>query len=563
MRDQESGEQRVRPIPPNEPSEPRARSSVIGAAVAGVAVIAAVVFVFVSGGGASSGSGVVTTTLFAPASSMQDGRQPSAGADPVSTVGPASSDETGPVTVDSVEGTSGLVFGRPLPWTLVFDDGNFGAKVVDLNHGEPVARVIEGARGGDQPYRLTAHDGHLVVGVGGIYGYDVGSGESSYLAEATIHVPAAAPSRVWMINYPGGHIGQGPREVWQVHVAGGQSTARQALGVDGSPAHGIPGGLALESDSGVMVWDSTTEAVVGTLGTRAGFVSDASAGGKLAWCEDPCDVMRITTLADSSEIAVRHPNAGAGFGARGARFSDDGRYLAAPAEQDVVVVDAATGESWIAMTFPRDVEPPVYVAWAPDSHILFTASYSYGQSETAIGYYSVVSDTAEVSTLPHGGTLSFVVIPTHEADQLLGIEPPVEPASTSEPGCPLTLPESLFTPPGPYPPDPVHEGLIWYGSDELWTVLDINGTSGQRKSVWWSASFPGGGIEAEPEIGVTWEKLDDPHHEPITDEPPGTNAFTEDDGDFMIAGIDPNTEGCWRVTATYKGATLSYVYEVP
>ena len=44
---------------------------------------------------------------------------------------------------------------------------------------------------------------------------------------------------------------------------------------------------------------------------------------------------------------------------------------------------------------------------------------------------------------------------------------------------------------------------------------------------------------------------------------PGTNAYTPEDRWFMIAGIDPNTPGCWRVTATYKGATLSYVYELP
>jgi hypothetical protein len=31
----------------------------------------------------------------------------------------------------------------------------------------------------------------------------------------------------------------------------------------------------------------------------------------------------------------------------------------------------------------------------------------------------------------------------------------------------------------------------------------------------------------------------------------------------MIAGIDPSGSGCWRVTATYKGAELSYVYLIP
>lgn len=30
----------------------------------------------------------------------------------------------------------------------------------------------------------------------------------------------------------------------------------------------------------------------------------------------------------------------------------------------------------------------------------------------------------------------------------------------------------------------------------------------------------------------------------------------------MIGGIDPGEAGCWEVEAAYKGATLTYVYEV-
>ena len=48
--------------------------------------------------------------------------------------------------------------------------------------------------------------------------------------------------------------------------------------------------------------------------------------------------------------------------------------------------------------------------------------------------------------------------------------------------------------------------------------------------------------------------------EPIV-ERGGTNAYTDQDGWFMIAGIDPRLAGCWKVTAEYKGATLSYVYQ--
>ena len=44
---------------------------------------------------------------------------------------------------------------------------------------------------------------------------------------------------------------------------------------------------------------------------------------------------------------------------------------------------------------------------------------------------------------------------------------------------------------------------------------------------------------------------------------PGTNAYTPEDELFMINGIEPRDPGCWQATATYKGATLQYVYSVP
>jgi hypothetical protein len=102
--------------------------------------------------------------------------------------------------------------------------------------------------------------------------------------------------------------------------------------------------------------------------------------------------------------------------------------------------------------------------------------------------------------------------------------------------------------------------MAWFGSGELWTVLDVEGKHSPRKSVWWSENFPGGHVEESPEILVTWIRLDQ-DSETITNDSEGTNAFTGEDGWFMIGGIDPDTPGCWEVTATYKGASLSYVYE--
>jgi hypothetical protein len=63
-----------------------------------------------------------------------------------------------------------------------------------------------------------------------------------------------------------------------------------------------------------------------------------------------------------------------------------------------------------------------------------------------------------------------------------------------------------------------------------------------------------------PEIKVTHQRLDEEGVPPIF-ESPGTNAYSVRDGWLMIAGIDPQTAGCWKVTAGYRGASSSYVYQ--
>jgi hypothetical protein len=142
--------------------------------------------------------------------------------------------------------------------------------------------------------------------------------------------------------------------------------------------------------------------------------------------------------------------------------------------------------------------------------------------------------------------------------------------------CPVTIPpqpgfaasepddatySQHFPAPDPWPAEYPYADTVWYGTDDLWTALPTDGEYGTRKSVWWSSNFEGGISESEPEVWVTWTRLDT--DEPVTFDNAGkaTNAHTPTDGWFMIAGIDPGEPGCWEVTATYKGATLTYVYE--
>jgi hypothetical protein len=119
-----------------------------------------------------------------------------------------------------------------------------------------------------------------------------------------------------------------------------------------------------------------------------------------------------------------------------------------------------------------------------------------------------------------------------------------------------------FTPPEPYDPAPTGAGWVWHGTDDLWTVLPTDGTFQPTKSVWWSTHFRGGAVESTPAISVTHEPVgsDDPveHSGPL-----GTNAYTPEDGWFMIADIGFVPSGCWTVTASYRDDVLSYVAEVP
>ena len=135
-----------------------------------------------------------------------------------------------------------------------------------------------------------------------------------------------------------------------------------------------------------------------------------------------------------------------------------------------------------------------------------------------------------------------------------------------QPGFVATSPEDVtysehFPAPDPWPSEYPHDGMVWYGSEELWTVLAIDGDHGVRKSVWWSVNFPGGIDEEQPVVSVTWTRLDSKESVVVDNGDEATNAFTPEEGWFMIAGIDPDVPGCWEVEANYKGASLSYVYE--
>lgn len=132
--------------------------------------------------------------------------------------------------------------------------------------------------------------------------------------------------------------------------------------------------------------------------------------------------------------------------------------------------------------------------------------------------------------------------------------------------CEVTpVPTSPFTPPSPYPAIAPSKNF-WYGHEGLWTMLQSHGTwarlprndKGYRQKVfWWHPGFDGR-VEARPNLIVTGRRLDGT--ESFVNPTPATNARHADFGGWTIlTGIDVPTTGCWELTGTYRGQSVSFV----
>lgn len=321
------------------------------------------------------------------------------------------------------------LFGEAAGVTLVFDGGGNDVLAVDPDQRLAARTTLAGHRAGDPPFRLIEEDGRLVVGWGEVYAVDVVTGDAVELGRATIYLPAAEPNRVWLVDYPQGFIGGGTPVVWQVDTRGVPVTEPVTFDVPGFPAMGIGGGLAVETEDGVVLWDAATGEATARLGAGPATVADAS-GSLLAWCDPACLELHITDLATGAEVVATGSAAEFttfSFGGRPARFSPDRRHLAALAGNALVLVDTADGSAREVAWIPEG--ELAYVAWSPDGAQVFAASSSIGNGTTALVRYDVAERRATAATLPFGGTLGFVVL-------------------TAADGAPLLAPADVCRPPG-------------------------------------------------------------------------------------------------------------------
>lgn len=132
-------------------------------------------------------------------------------------------------------------------------------------------------------------------------------------------------------------------------------------------------------------------------------------------------------------------------------------------------------------------------------------------------------------------------------------------------------PQPGLVPPDPYPPEPPLE-QVWYGTPELWTILDPSGAVWRGlevgegphaigdKTLWFSESFStakGEDFSGDADITVIAVQLDG--SAPAVVEEGGVPSFDRDIGNFMLVGLGLPEPGCWEVTARYRAAELTYV----
>jgi len=148
-------------------------------------------------------------------------------------------------------------------------------------------------------------------------------------------------------------------------------------------------------------------------------------------------------------------------------------------------------------------------------------------------------------------------------------------ASPTEPSvCSVTVPPaSPFVPPDPYPQE-ASAGGVWYGTAELWTVLEPDGAVWSHlpvaqdgslgdKTLWWSRDYSSTlheDFDGDADITVRAVRLDGPA--PSVVEGPGVPSHHAADGNFLLVGLEVPRPGCWEVTARYRGAELTYTMSV-
>lgn len=193
---------------------------------------------------------------------------------------------------------------------------------IDLPEGHLTGTAIDELAGGDPPFRLT-RQGEAVAfhGQGGTYAMHPAAPEDAWrLGRSSYHFPAAEPERVWLVE--GTMAGEARNRVREVTIDGETTVERREVPSGTLPLAAVSAGLVLLDGERLRIWDPSEGDEVAVLDGTA--VLDAK-GDRLAWCESPCETLRVTDFAEGWEGELS-----ASAAAEGIEGWDHGRAALSP-----------------------------------------------------------------------------------------------------------------------------------------------------------------------------------------------------------------------------------------
>jgi len=133
-------------------------------------------------------------------------------------------------------------------------------------------------------------------------------------------------------------------------------------------------------------------------------------------------------------------------------------------------------------------------------------------------------------------------------------------AVRTENSCRTTPPPvPAFIPPAPYSPAPLGDNAFLVGTHDLWVGVWNQPWQGLRHKVWWWRPGFNGAGEPSPALAILLREVRS--NVAFALNTPATNGSFGGESK-MLVGIDFPAPGCWQVTGTYGGHTLSFVTEV-
>jgi hypothetical protein len=134
--------------------------------------------------------------------------------------------------------------------------------------------------------------------------------------------------------------------------------------------------------------------------------------------------------------------------------------------------------------------------------------------------------------------------------------------------CSVTKPaEHPFVPPLPHSEKPPR-GQFWFGTDRLWTRLPETGAwiglghytpedpTFRQKLFFWRQGYDPH-AETQEKLIISGKRID-ALAQPLQTDGPGTGSWTAND-QFLVAGINFPTIGCWKITGRYGNDELTFV----